>query len=157
MDARINEKQIIKPNLIQEDSSSSYYCVTKENTQADDEKEQKDKRREQHNETEKSYTYTATEIIGSGTFGVVYKAVVSETSEVVAIKKVFQDKRFKNRELQILPQLRIGLHSRNFIQSNKTILQIKKRNSNDFAKAVLLPNAEVASVYPRKRHLPQRH
>lgn len=41
-------------------------------------------------------------IIGNGTFGVVYKAVVAETGETVAIKKVFQDKRYKNRELQIL-------------------------------------------------------
>jgi glycogen synthase kinase 3 beta len=32
----------------------------------------------------------------------VYKARVNETGEVVAIKKVLQDKRYKNRELQIL-------------------------------------------------------
>lgn len=51
-------------------------------------------------------TYTATEIIGSGSFGVVYKASVAETGEVVAIKKVFQDKRYKNRELPILKELK---------------------------------------------------
>ena len=34
-----------------------------------------------------------------------------ETGEVVAIKKVLQDKRFKNRELQIMRQLVKDKHS----------------------------------------------
>lgn len=55
--------------------------------------------------TEANYTYTATQVIGSGSFGVVYQATIAETGEVVAIKKVFQDKRYKNRELQILKDL----------------------------------------------------
>lgn len=54
---------------------------------------------------EQNYTYTATQVIGSGSFGVVYQATISETGETVAIKKVFQDKRYKNRELQILKEL----------------------------------------------------
>ena len=33
---------------------------------------------------------------------IVYQAQVVETGESVAIKKVFQDKRYKNRELQIM-------------------------------------------------------
>jgi len=57
------------------------------------------------NSSEQNYTYSATQIIGSGSFGVVYQAVVPETGENVAIKKVFQDKRYKNRELQILKEL----------------------------------------------------
>jgi len=44
-------------------------------------------------------TYNVERIIGNGTFGVVYKAQVAETGEIVAIKKVFQDKRYINREL----------------------------------------------------------
>ena len=36
--------------------------------------------------------------IGTGSFGTVYKANILETGEVVAIKKVLQDKRYKNRE-----------------------------------------------------------
>ena len=44
-------------------------------------------------------------VVGSGSFGVVYKSKVNETGEVVAIKKVLQDKRYKNRELQILQEL----------------------------------------------------
>lgn len=55
--------------------------------------------------SDQSFTYTATQIIGSGSFGVVYQANIAETGEVVAIKKVFQDKRYKNRELQILKEL----------------------------------------------------
>ena len=36
----------------------------------------------------------------------VFQATVVETGEVVAIKKVLQDKRFKNRERQIMKQLK---------------------------------------------------
>lgn len=50
-------------------------------------------------------SYSAERIIGNGSFGVVFEAKVVETGEVVAIKKVLQDKRFKNRELQIMRQL----------------------------------------------------
>jgi len=49
--------------------------------------------------------YNAERIIGNGSFGIVYQATVVGTSEVVAIKKVLQDKRFKNRELQIMKVL----------------------------------------------------
>ncbi|CAM9928275.1 unnamed protein product, partial [Ectocarpus fasciculatus] len=50
-------------------------------------------------------SYNAEHIIGNGSFGVVFQAVVVETGEVVAIKKVLQDKRFKNRELQMMRML----------------------------------------------------
>ena len=50
-------------------------------------------------------TYNAEKIIGNGSFGVVFKATIAETGETVAIKKVFQDKRYKNRELTILKML----------------------------------------------------
>jgi hypothetical protein len=42
-------------------------------------------------------TDTDTKIIGNGSFGVVYQAKLIETNEIVAIKKVLQDKRFKNQ------------------------------------------------------------
>merc|ERR1719215_1800644 len=53
-----------------------------------------------------SFTYNAERVLGSGSFGIVYQATVVETGESVAIKKVFQDKRYKNRELQIMKELR---------------------------------------------------
>lgn len=34
-------------------------------------------------------------VIGNGSFGVVYQAKLCDTGEMVAIKKVLQDKRFK--------------------------------------------------------------
>ncbi|XP_064616614.1 glycogen synthase kinase-3 beta-like isoform X2 [Liolophura sinensis] len=50
-------------------------------------------------------SYTDTKVIGNGSFGVVYQAKLIESGEHVAIKKVLQDKRFKNRELQIMRKL----------------------------------------------------
>lgn len=47
-------------------------------------------------------TYQVDRIVGHGSFGVVFQATTVGTGEVVAIKKVLQDKRFKNRELQIM-------------------------------------------------------
>lgn len=40
-------------------------------------------------------SYTDTKVIGNGSFGVVYQAKLCDSSEMVAIKKVLQDKRFK--------------------------------------------------------------
>jgi len=51
------------------------------------------------------FTYNAERVLGNGSFGIVYQATVVETNETVAIKKVFQDKRYKNRELDILRAL----------------------------------------------------
>nr|CAD7392847.1 unnamed protein product [Timema cristinae] len=50
-------------------------------------------------------SYTDTKVIGNGSFGVVYQAKLCDSAEMVAIKKVLQDKRFKNRELQIMRRL----------------------------------------------------
>jgi len=49
--------------------------------------------------------YTAERVIGNGSFGVVYQATVTGTRDTVAIKKVLQDRRFKNRELEIMRML----------------------------------------------------
>lgn len=54
----------------------------------------------------KTVSYAAEKVIDNGSFGVVFMAKVLETDEVVAIKKVLQDKRFKNRELQIMRLLK---------------------------------------------------
>lgn len=53
----------------------------------------------------KSISYAAERVVGNGSFGVVYQATVIETGETVAIKKVLQDRRFKNRESQIMSNL----------------------------------------------------
>jgi len=51
-------------------------------------------------------TYNAERVLGSGAFGIVYQARVMETDEIVAIKKVLQDARFKNRELEMMQELK---------------------------------------------------
>jgi len=43
---------------------------------------------------------------GKGSFGVVYKAITRGNGQVVAIKRVLQDPRYKNRELQIMKMVR---------------------------------------------------
>lgn len=50
-------------------------------------------------------SYCDTKVIGNGSFGVVYQARLLDSGHLVAIKKVLQDKRFKNRELQIMRRL----------------------------------------------------
>ncbi len=40
-------------------------------------------------------TIAAERVVGNGSFGVVVRAVIQESNEVVAIKKVLQDKRYK--------------------------------------------------------------
>ncbi|OCH95242.1 Pkinase-domain-containing protein [Obba rivulosa] len=53
----------------------------------------------------KDLVYTNCKVVGNGSFGIVFQAKLLEegdnTSDI-AIKKVLQDKRFKNRELQIM-------------------------------------------------------
>lgn len=44
-------------------------------------------------------SYTDTKVIGNGSFGVVYQAKLCDSGELVAIKKVLQDKRFKVRQI----------------------------------------------------------
>ncbi|OSC97657.1 Pkinase-domain-containing protein [Trametes coccinea BRFM310] len=49
--------------------------------------------------------YTNCKVIGNGSFGIVFQAKLLENDQPtadIAIKKVLQDKRFKNRELQIM-------------------------------------------------------
>ncbi|KAF5960724.1 hypothetical protein HYC85_001933 [Camellia sinensis] len=47
-------------------------------------------------------SYMAERVVGHGSFEVVFQAKCLETVETVAIKKVLQDKRYKNRELQTM-------------------------------------------------------
>ena len=55
--------------------------------------------------TEKDVVFSLDNNIGSGAFGTVYLAKIKKTNQVVAIKKVFQDSRYKNRELSIMQEL----------------------------------------------------
>ncbi|KAJ2228368.1 glycogen synthase kinase 3 [Coemansia sp. RSA 1286] len=51
---------------------------------------------------ETEIVYTNCKVVGNGSFGVVFQAELVPSGELVAIKKVLQDKRFKNRELAVM-------------------------------------------------------
>ncbi|KAJ4969055.1 hypothetical protein NE237_015756 [Protea cynaroides] len=53
-------------------------------------------------EPKQTISYMAERVVGTGSFGIVFQAKCLETGETVAIKKVLQDKRYKNRELQLM-------------------------------------------------------
>ncbi|KAJ0735279.1 putative protein-serine/threonine kinase CMGC-GSK family [Helianthus annuus] len=53
-------------------------------------------------EPKQTVSYMAERVVGAGSFGIVFQAKCLETGETVAIKKVLQDKRYKNRELQLM-------------------------------------------------------
>ena len=55
--------------------------------------------------SEKDLKFDNKDIIGSGVFGQVFLAHIMKTNEKVAVKKVFQDRRYKNRELSIMKEL----------------------------------------------------
>ena len=64
--------------------------------------------------------------IGHGAFGKVLLAEVKGTGEKVAIKKVFQDRRYKNRELPIM----LELHHPNIVEL-KSYYKTKAENKSD--------------------------
>lgn len=78
-------------------------------------------------------SYTDTKVIGNGSFGVVFQAKLCDTGELVAIKKVLQDRRFKvsssicELESQIyIHILTLNLHLCFFFLQNRE-LQIMRR------------------------------
>ncbi|VFQ84012.1 unnamed protein product [Cuscuta campestris] len=73
---------------------------------------------------EQKLSYMTERVVGSGSFGVVFQAKNLETGESVAIKKVLQDKRYKNRELQII---RLFDHS-NVVQMKHCFYSTTDRN-----------------------------
>ena len=54
-------------------------------------------------------SYSLDKIIAHGSFGIVYSGINKLTNRPVAVKRVFQDKRFKNREVEILKMVRKNL------------------------------------------------
>ncbi|KAK8565850.1 hypothetical protein V6N13_020927 [Hibiscus sabdariffa] len=59
----------------------------------------------ENGQPKQTISYKVEYAIGTGSFGVVFQAKCLESGESVAIKKVLQDKRYKNRELQIMRML----------------------------------------------------
>lgn len=63
-------------------------------------------------DTQREISYTNASVIGNGSFGVVFQVTLLSTGEQAAIKKVLQDRRFKNRELPIMK----SLHHENIVR-----------------------------------------
>lgn len=74
-----------------------------------------------------TYSYSNYVPIGYGTFGTVYKAKCDQTGEDVAIKRVFQDVRYKNRELQILQEL----NHINVVKLKNYFYTLSNKNANE--------------------------
>jgi len=53
-------------------------------------------------EREEEVSYTDIKVIGKGTFGVVYRAKLVKTGEMVAIKKVYHNEKFKVNVIMLL-------------------------------------------------------
>eukprot|EP00252_Welwitschia_mirabilis_P008667 TRINITY_DN2069_c0_g1_i1.p1 TRINITY_DN2069_c0_g1~~TRINITY_DN2069_c0_g1_i1.p1 ORF type:complete len:403 (-),score=52.01 TRINITY_DN2069_c0_g1_i1:264-1472(-) len=60
---------------------------------------------DRNGQSKQTINYMPERIVGTGSFGIVFQARCLETGETFAIKKVLQDKRYKNRELQIMRML----------------------------------------------------
>ena len=73
-------------------------------------------------------SYTDTKVIGNGSFGVVYQARMCDSAELVAIKKVLQDKRFKVNLTNTVPCFVVGFFSS---------LDIYKMRSKNFLKCIM--------------------
>ncbi|CCE64045.1 hypothetical protein TPHA_0G02090 [Tetrapisispora phaffii CBS 4417] len=90
-------------------------------------------------------SYPTTEVIGHGSFGVVFTTTIIETNELVAIKKVLQDKRFKNRELEIMKLI-----------NHKNVINLKyffyEKDSHNEIYLNLIIDYMPQSLYQRLRH-----
>jgi len=134
-------------------------------------------------------TYSDMKVIGNGSFGVVFRAkitgaeAVGTDDDVVAIKKVLQDKRFKNRELQImrllahinivklkyffsfewreegrrLPESGARVCTRNGLPCVETLQQEETVHSKLLCQAVHVPAVPIARVHPLFGDLPSGH
>ena len=70
-------------------------------------KETPDKIMNNHNKQKNKtdYLYKMERVCGNGSFGIVFQAKKIHTGEIVAIKKVYQDKRYRNREYAVMKNL----------------------------------------------------
>ena len=85
-----------------------------------------EKKGESHKIKQTDLEFPKNNVIGKGAFGKVRLAIVKGTGEKVAIKKVFQDRRYKNRELPIMQEL----HHPNIVEL-KSYYCTKAENCSD--------------------------
>lgn len=63
------------------------------------------KKDEAGNHKKKNQLYKIERVCGNGSFGIVFQGKILHTGETIAIKKVYQDRRFRNREFSIMSLL----------------------------------------------------
>ena len=69
----------------------------------DKDNKQNDKNKDEHKK--KNQLYKIERVCGNGSFGIVFQGKILHTGETIAIKKVYQDRRFRNREFSIMSLL----------------------------------------------------
>jgi serine/threonine protein kinase len=65
----------------------------------------KPKSKDDKNLKKKNHLYKIERVCGNGSFGIVFQGKILHTGETIAIKKVYQDRRFRNREFSIMSLL----------------------------------------------------
>ena len=113
-----SEEQMIDPDLF--DKQKLVFTTLNQNYEKEEPTKEIPAKPKDADETSK---YEWVKIIGQGTFGVVYKAQQKfDERKVVAIKKVFQDPKYSNREFKIVVELNhpncIKVHRFFFSQEN---------------------------------------
>lgn len=87
----------------------------------------KAERKEEEQFEDETAHYKWLKIVGQGTFGVVYKAEEIASKQLVAIKKVFQDPKYSNREFKIV----VELDHPNCIKVHHYFFSQKEENSKE--------------------------
>eukprot|EP01105_Mastigella_eilhardi_P025920 TRINITY_DN722_c2_g1_i3.p1 TRINITY_DN722_c2_g1~~TRINITY_DN722_c2_g1_i3.p1 ORF type:complete len:506 (-),score=129.71 TRINITY_DN722_c2_g1_i3:1738-3255(-) len=77
--------------------------------------------------------YLVERVLANGSFGVVFSARCESSGETVAIKRVLQDKRYKNRELQIMR----ALHHPNVVELKNSFYTNSSKGDDVYLNLVL--------------------
>lgn len=117
-----NEDPEVDPDLF--NKKLLFTTLNTNYTKGTDTKPEEAKEEEHKDESGK---YKWLKIIGQGTFGVVYKAEDIAAKKVVAIKKVYQDPKYSNREFKVV----IELDHPNCIKVHHYFFSQKEDNSKD--------------------------
>ena len=95
-----NEEPEIDPDL----KSKKGLLFNTKNVDGKSAQKKLEENKKKHEDISKEFSWI--KVIGQGTFGVVYKAAMTNNkSKIVAIKKVYQDPKYSNREFKIVKEL----------------------------------------------------
>ena len=77
----------------------------RDNPKTKEKEKSKPKAKDDKNPKKKNHLYKIERVCGNGSFGIVFQGKILHTGETIAIKKVYQDRRFRNREFSIMSLL----------------------------------------------------